>query len=67
MDSQTNFRPGTFTNSYDCRLSKYLPVQSNNRNTRGRCEVCSKLTIKTPMTPNSSSALIADFEHVFIY
>ena len=28
--------------------SIYLPVQSNNRNTRTSSEICSKLTIKTP-------------------
>ena len=28
--------------------SKDLPVQSNNRNTTKRCEICSKLTKKTP-------------------
>ena len=27
--------------------SKYLPVQSGNRNTRRRCEICTKLTMKT--------------------
>ena len=25
------------------------PAQSHNRNTRRRCEICSKLTIKTPL------------------
>ena len=29
-------------------LKKHLLVQSNNRNIRKRCEICSKLTIKTP-------------------
>ena len=28
--------------------SRQLLVQVNNRNTRTRCEICSKLTIKTP-------------------
>ena len=27
---------------------RYLPAQSNNKNTKTRCEICSKLTIKTP-------------------
>ena len=35
----------------------------NNRNTRKRCEICSKLTIKTPVR-RFSSASIFDFEHV---
>ena len=28
--------------------SKYLPAQNKNRNSRKRCEICSKLTTKTP-------------------
>ena len=28
--------------------SKHLPVQHNNRSTRKKCEICPKLTIKTP-------------------
>ena len=39
----------------------------NNRNTRTRCEICSKLTIKTPerryFTPYSS-VLIVNFEQI---
>ena len=27
--------------------SRHLPIQSNNRNTRTKCEICSKLTTKT--------------------
>ena len=39
-------------NNFECRFMWY-PVdicllQVNNRNTRRRCEICSKLTIKTP-------------------
>ena len=42
-------------------------LKVNNRNTRARCEICSKLTIKTPerhecFTP-CSSVSIANFEH----
>ena len=33
-------------------------MQVNNRNTRTRCEICSKLTIKIP------GVLIANFEHI---
>ena len=29
-------------------LSKHLLVRVNNRNSRKRCEICLKLTIKTP-------------------
>ena len=37
--------------------SIYLP-KVNNRNTRTKCEICSKLTIKTPDT------FIVNFEHI---
>ena len=45
----------------------YLP-KVNNRNTRRRCELCSKLTIKTPeqrpyITPYSGVSIV-NFEHV---
>ena len=38
----------------------------NNRNTRIRCEICSKLTIKTPERRiwHRSSAFIVNFEHI---
>ena len=50
--------------------SIYL-LKGNNRNTRARCEICSKLTIKTPewrqkltlKTPFSSVSIV-NFEHV---
>ena len=35
----------------------------NNRNTRTRCEICSKLTIKTHFTPCSSVSIV-NFEHL---
>ena len=38
--------PGTFAIAGDSRLEYMLKV--DNRNTRARCEICSKLTIKTP-------------------
>ena len=28
--------------------AEYLPVQSNNRNTRKWCKICSKLAVETP-------------------
>ena len=36
------------------------PLKVNNRNTRARCEICSKLTIKTPerRTPCSSAFIV---------
>ena len=38
----------------------------NNRNTRTRCEICSKLTIKTPELRQwrSSGVFIVNFEHI---
>ena len=41
-------------------------VKVNNRNTRTRCDVCSKLTIKTLERRHwrRSSVFIANFEHV---
>ena len=35
-------------------------LKVNNRNTRTRCEICPKLTIKTP---ERSSVSIVNFEH----
>ena len=39
----------------------------NNRNTRLRCEICSKLTIKTPERCQwlHSGVLIVNFGHIF--
>ena len=41
-------------------------LKVNNRNTKGRCEICSKLTIKTPERQHwrRSGVFIANFEHV---
>ena len=39
-------------------------LKVNNRNTRTRCEICSKLTIKTPYFTPCSSVSIVNFEHV---
>ena len=38
----------------------------NNRNTRTRCEICSKLTIKTPERRQwrRSGVFIVNFEHI---
>ena len=41
----------------------------NNRNTRTRCEICSKLTVKTPERRQwrqwrRSGAFIVNFEHI---
>ena len=41
-------------------------LKVNNRNTRIRCEICSKLTIKTPERRHwrSSGVFIVNFEHI---
>ena len=53
------------------RLNKILPadiylLKVNNRNTRTRCEICSKLTIKKPEQRQSrrSGFFIVNFEHI---
>ena len=39
--------------------------KDNNRNTRKRCEICSKLTIKTPeRRQRRSDVFIVNFEHI---
>ena len=46
--------------------SKTYLFKFNNRSTRKRCEICSKLTIKTPERCHgrSSGVFIANFEHI---
>ena len=41
-------------------------LKVNSRNTRARCDVCSKLTIKTPERRHwlRSSVFIVNFEHI---
>ena len=50
---------------WSCPAGIYL-LKVNNRNTRTRCEICSKLTIKTPERRQwrRSGVSIFDFEHV---
>ena len=47
-------------------LSKHLPVQSINSNTRARCELCSELTSKTPERRYCcrSGVSVVNFEHI---
>ena len=52
-------------------IVKYYPAEIyllklNNRNTRTRCEICSKLTIKTPERRHwgRSGVLIVNFEYI---
>ena len=46
--------------------SRQLHVKVNNRNTRTRCETCSKLTIKIPERRQwrRSGIFIVNFEHI---
>ena len=40
-------------------------LKVNSRNTRTRCEICSKLTLKTPeRRRRPSSVFIGNFEHI---
>ena len=54
----TTFSFGFLANIYFFKL--------NNRNTRKRCEICSKLTIKTPERGQRrcSGVFIVNFEHI---
>ena len=50
-------------------FSQHLPInvhQFNYRNTRKRCEICTRLTIKTPERCNwrRFSVVIVNFEHI---
>ena len=36
----------------------------NNINTRKRCEICSKLTVKTPERRRCSGVFTVNFEHI---
>ena len=45
----------------NCPIGSYM-FKVNNRNTRTRCEIYSKLTIKTP--ERRSGAFIMNFEHI---
>ena len=55
---------GKITNSF-YSVSNYM-FKVNDRNTRTRCEICSKLTIKTPERRHwcLSGFFIFNFEHI---
>ena len=46
--------------------AKIYLLKINNRNTRKKCEICSKFTIKTPewRQLRHSGAFIVSFEHI---
>ena len=43
-------------------LTNTFPLKVNNRNTKKKCEICSKLTIETP--EQCSTACIVNFGHI---
>ena len=53
-ESDPDINPNEVHNGFECLCKNgFSPVgiyllKVNNRNTRTRCEICSKLTIKTP-------------------
>ena len=55
----------TFTSTVTSPAGIYL-FKVNNRNTRTRCEICSKLTINTPERRHwrRSGVFIVNFEHI---
>ena len=57
FNCNSKYTSGYFENLFSRRLA----AQSYNRNTRTRCEVYSKLTIKTP---KCSGVFIVNFEHI---
>ena len=70
------YQISSFLSFYDknnliTKISANIPagnymLKVNNRNTRTRCEICSKLTIKTPEWGQwrHSGVFIANFEHI---
>ena len=53
-----------YVNSF--RLAGTYLFKVNNKNSRTRCEICSRLTIKTPERSQRrrSGVFIPDFEHI---
>ena len=55
-----------FTFANQSFLTGIYSLKANNRNTRTRCEICSKLTIKTPerLQRRRFDVSIVNFEHI---
>ena len=53
-----------------CNSANIYLFKVNNRSTRKRCEICSKLTIKTINTPKHRSGVFIvnfeDIQHLFL-
>ena len=60
---QKQFQVGEFISNFPANINLF---RVNNRNSRKRCEICSKLTIKTLERRQSrrSGAFIVNFEHI---
>ena len=60
-----SFRSDDDFPSVDYPVGNYM-FKGNNRNTRATCEICSKLTIKTPERRywHCSGVFIVNFEHI---
>ena len=58
--------PVKFFENKTCFTANIYLFKVNNRNTRKRCETCSKLTIKTPERCHSSRSVvfIVNFDHI---
>ena len=54
---------GKFKRKYISLANIYL-LKFSNRNTRKKCELCSKLTIKTQHHCRRSGVFIVNFEHI---
>ena len=59
-------KPAVTQSAFTCLKSTIYLLKVNNRNTRTRCEICSKLTIKTPKRRQwrRSGVFIVNFEHI---
>ena len=64
LSKNIDFPPLTFSN-HRVPTGNYM-FKVNDRNTRSKCEICSKLTIKTPERSHSrrSGVFIVNSEHI---
>ena len=63
------FKYSNYLPSCKKNRKKLIPVGNymfkvDNRNTRTRCEICSKLTMKTQERRHCSGVFIVNFEHI---
>ena len=63
---QINVEDNVISAEETVKLAGIYLLKVNNRNTRTRCEICSKLTIKTPERHQRrcSGVFIVNFEHI---